>query len=184
MLDDREDMSPRALSRWARYIEQLDDLGFRELGYFKPDLIGAKEEAVALFLSENGHTLALLTWLRMNGANGIEEAMPVEFKSAKEDGNELSTTVMKEAHAVLADAIVPDYVEFEFMPHDTPLSRAYRRHCDRPGMETVKAASPQVAVEQYEQQRSRLFHHFVDIGLLRPATTSQLAMIQQCLLPD
>lgn len=179
----REDMPARALSRWAPRFEQLRDLGFQELACSNGDVVGAKESAAVIFLDAPGSTIAILEWLRMEGGEGVEEQMTLEFQSYTREGGQWVTGIIAEVHIMLADALVPNYIDAAFFGDRLSAERCYERHQQRLDVGSALQFSTTSAIQHYEQQRLRLFEHVRNAGLLRKLSPRELDRVRRCSLP-
>lgn len=169
----RDEMPARALSRWAAYLERLQDCGFEVCGWVKSDTIGAKEEANAFLLDEPGTTLATVLWLRMGAKTCIEQTQ-VSFTSFASDGGEIMTMALPKSQQLLTGAVAPDYVDLVTMKKSTPVEDVYRTHCERLELGAITALTQESLLTHYTQQRIRLFEHSRNTGLLRALTQREI----------
>ena len=175
----REAMPPRALSRWAPILEQLQDLGFQPLQYRIMDVIGAKEQAAAVFLDSAGGTLATLEWIRLRGAGGPEEQTPLEFNSYGADDPEIMTGWIKEEHIAMCDMLRLEFVDIEFHPDTRSIARVYRKHQERVAGRSIFTMTPEAALAEHRKRAERRFNWLVGRGLLRPLRESEIAAVRQ-----
>lgn len=179
-----DQMPPRPMSRWAAKLEKLSDLGFRRIAFSVPDLIGAKESATALLLDESGSTFAVLEWMRMEGANGIEEQVPVEFDSYLMNGSEVMTGLVREEHLAIAGAFKMDFVDQLFLADDMSLKRGYESHLERIKKLQPMHFTPVNAKSEHEQHSLRRFNYLEELGILRKLTDREVAYVKQQRMPQ
>lgn len=175
----RDDLPPRALSRWAPIIEQLSDLGFSPLRYTIGDVIGQKQQAVALLLDGPGSTIATLEWIRMRGGQGIEEKTPLELNSYDRDDPEIMTACLTKEDLVLVDLLQLDFVDVLALPNDLRLKEIYRRHLARTEGRSFCRMSPEAALKEHKTRSERRFRWALEQGFLRPLTASEVARVRE-----
>ena len=170
---------PRALSRWAPILEELRDLGFAPLKYSLPDMIGEKEQAAAYFLDETGSTIATLEWMRMRGAEGIEEKTPFEFNSYAKDDPEIMTGSVAKEDMVLSDLLQLDFVDLLVLPNHHRPSEIYQRHLERTRGRSFYQMTPEAAVEENRVRTKRRFEWVLNQSLLRPLSPAEVARVRE-----
>ena len=174
-----DELPTHAVSKWAPILEELRDLGFAPLKYTLPDIIGEKEQAAACFLDNAGSTIATLEWMRMRGAQGIEEKTPFEFNSyAREDPEVMTGSVTKEDMA-LADMLKLDFVDLEVMPSTLRPTEVYQRHLDRIKGRSFYEMTSEAAIQENRARTKRRFEWVVDQGLLRPLSPAEVARVSE-----
>ncbi len=179
----RTDVPARALSRWTARIEQLHDIGFQELAYAVADIIGAKQSAVALFVDNDSNTIAVLEWIRMEGGQGIEEQVTLEFQSHVTGDRQIVTGLIAKEHLIFSDAVVPDYIDATFFPDTRPARYCYDQHQARLNLESVIPISLGTEIERYEETSLRMFNHFCQAGYIREISPRELQHVKTLSLP-
>ncbi|EMI43056.1 hypothetical protein RRSWK_04357 [Rhodopirellula sp. SWK7] len=184
---ERQSMPPRPMSRWAAWLEQLDDLGFTVLRFSIGDHIGAKESAWAILLDSDRTTFATLQWFRMPGADGIEERRLIEFNTVvnRRGGRnatsvpttELMTAVVSESDLGLQDAFVLDYIDTAYLPESVGLMKAWKNHVERLANYTTRSHSEDEAIRVYDRLTQGRFDWVLDKGYLRELTPKEIRLI-------
>ncbi len=184
---ERQSMPPRPMSRWAAWLEQLDDLGFTVLRFSIGDHIGAKESARAILLDSDRTTFATLQWFRMPGADGIEERRLIEFNTVvnRRGGRnatsvpttELMTAVVSESDLGLQDAFVLDYIDTVYLPESVGLMKAWKNHVERLANYTTRSHSEDEAIRVYDRLTQGRFDWVLDKGYLRELTPKEIRVI-------
>ena len=177
-----ESLPARALSRWAPLIEQFRDLHFQPLKYSLGNVIGTKEQVAAVFLDAAGSTLVTLEWIRLPGADGIEERTPLEFNSYADVDPEFMTGVVDEPTLALADVLRIAFVDAVLLSDRLTVAEAYRRHLWIQGR-TVFHLTPEAALREHERRKARRFAWTVKTGLLRPLTAAEAARVRELRSP-
>jgi hypothetical protein len=183
-LVERNELPPRALSRLAPLFKQLDELGFLPLKYAIGDIIGEKQHIAAVFLDPSQMTLATLEWLRMRGAEGLEEKTPYEFNSYADRDPEIMTGAMNKEDLVLADMLTLEFVETELLSNEIPLDQVYQRHQVRIRSRTFYRMTPEAALREHEQRTARRFSWAVEQGLMRPLSERETERLSGKHFPD
>jgi hypothetical protein len=171
-------LPPRAVSRWAPIMEQLGDLGFSPLKYTIADVIGVKQQAVALLLDGSGGTLATVEWIRMRGAEGIEERSPVEFDSYADDDPEIMTASLRREDLVMGDLLQLDFVDSLLLPDHLSLEEVYRRHLARTQGRSIYQMAPEYALEENKKRAERRFRWTLEKGIMRPLTDAEVTRLR------
>ena len=175
----RDDLPPRALSRWAPILEQLGDLRFSPLRFGIADTIGQKQQVHALFLDEPGSTIATLQWIRMRGASGPIEKTPVEFNSYANADPEIMTGCVTEKELALAGMLTVPFVDTLVLADHLPLSDIYRQHLERTAGRSCFRMDPDAALAKHKTRNERRFRWTLDQGLLRPLTAREINRLRQ-----
>jgi hypothetical protein len=178
----RNELSPRILSQWAPILEQLHDLGFREVYYRIADAIGAKESVAALFLDKACTTFAMLQWLRLQGAK-LEEQSPLEFNSFCIADPEIMTGMVEEEHLVLADALKLDFVDQLVVGKRTGVRKTYQLHLDRIRDRSVTWYPLEIANDEFTKRSQRRFDSVLQRGFLRRLSAAEIQSVKKCRLP-
>jgi hypothetical protein len=175
---DPTELPTRALSRWAPLIKQLDDLGFIPLKYAIADMIGEKEHVAAVFLDALGTTMVTLEWLRMRGADGLEEKSPFEFNSYGDEDPEIMTGAMNKEDLILADMLTLDFVDAELLSNEMSLRQVYYRHKERIRSRTFYQMTTEAALKEHETRTVRRFTWAVERGLLRSLSQREIERLR------
>ena len=174
-----DDLPSQAVSKWAPILEELRDLGFVPLRYCLPDIIGEKEQAAAYFLDQTGSTIATLEWMRMRGAEGIEEKVPYEFNSYARDDPEIMTGSVTKEDMVLSDLLQLEFVDLLILPDRHRPSEIYQRHLERTRGRSFYQMTPEAAVEENRIRAKRRFEWVLNQGLFRPLSPAEVARLRE-----
>jgi len=174
-----DEMPTHAISKWAPILEELRDLGFTPLKYTMPDIIGQKEQAAAYFLDNAGSTIATLEWMRMRGAEGIEEKTPFEFNSYARDDPEVMTGSVTKEDMALADMLKLDFVDLQVLPNTLRPTEVYQRHLQRIQGRSFYEMTPEAALQENKARARRRFEWVADQGLLRPLSPAEVARVSE-----
>jgi hypothetical protein len=179
----REDVPLGAVNKWAPTLEQLHDLGFELIAFRQPDVIGAKEHCVALLLDSIGCIVATLEWLRMRGAQGIDEQTPLEFNSYAATDPEIMTARTKAANLALADMFQIKFVDTLFMSDELTVRGLYDKHLARVGNRRMYCMNTESALSEHVKRAERRFQWVKSCGLLRQLTSSEVESVRKIRLP-
>lgn len=181
---EKDALPPRALAKMAPLFETLHDLGFTPLKFAIADVIGEKEHVAALWMDQQASTLATCEWMRMRGADGVEEATPVELNSYCGDDPDLMTGWLPKEHIALSEMLRLDFVEMHCVANSTPLRVAYERHQQRSAARSdLFQMTREAALEEHQRRAQRRFDWVVDRGLLRPMSPKEVQRVKQLALP-
>jgi hypothetical protein len=174
----REGLPARAVSLWAPQLKQLANLGFAPLEYGISDTIGQKQQAIALFLDEPGSTIATLQWIRMEGAEGPVEKVPIEFNSYAPEDPDVLTGCVTEEELPLADMLRLPFVNVLVLPDTLPLSAIYRRHVERTAGRSCYRMEGD-ALQEHRSRQQRRFEWTLQQGLMRPLSAAEVDRVRQ-----
>jgi hypothetical protein len=181
---ERNELPARALSRLAFLFQQVDALGFVALKYAIADIIGEKEHVAAVFLDPAQMTLATLEWLRMRGANGLEEKTPYEFNSYGDQDPEIMTGAMNKEDLVLADMLTLSFVDTELQSNEVPFEQVYQRHQVRIRSRNFYQMTPEAARQEHEKRTARRFAWALEEGLMRPLRPREIERLRSKQFPQ
>ncbi|MEX1039188.1 MAG: hypothetical protein WDZ51_01060 [Pirellulaceae bacterium] len=178
-----EELPSAAISKWAPYLERLRDLGYKPVTFVIPSTIGAKEHAVVMLLDSTGRTVALLEWIRMVGASGIEEIVSLELDSYRDPASDILTGGVAKVGLPLCDEITMEGVEAEYFAiEDTAVEKIDDRHQQRIAGLDAFQMTPEVAIQESKVRSKERFEAMVKMGLLRPITPEEVTKIRACKL--
>lgn len=172
----KDEMPAEAQSRWAPWIEELEDLRFTVCGFRSSKTIGNKEEATCLLIDPSQTTLATLLWLRMGGREGIVQNTP-SFTSWGQDETELVTMAVPEVQHQLAKILTPDYAELVCVSDKKPLKAVYKQHLGRSDVQGAVRFSVERILAQYKQLRVRYFHYATKSRVLRRLSPKEVTSL-------
>jgi hypothetical protein len=178
-----EQVPRRPAEKWAPFFAQMKELGLRPIMYRVSDIIGAKEGATAMLLDPAGTTILTVEWMRMMGANGIEEQVTYEFNSYSQRDPEILTGAAAKEHLVLVDAIMPSFVDGVFLPIDSRVADIYRQHLERIRGKSPFAFTAESALTEHLSRSQRRFDDCVQRGILRKLDAAEIAAVRQKHLP-
>ncbi len=173
-----DQLSPRAWSKWAPYLEQLRDLQFTPIAHRLPDVIGAREQCSVLFLHVEGKIVASLEWMRTPGANGPQEEVTLELNSYGDQDPDILTGVLNPAHLVFADMLELSFVDSSFMSNATPLHVLFEKHKRRIGRRPLHCFDSQSAQAEHLSRAKRRFEWMLGRGLIRQLSPKEVAAVR------
>lgn len=188
---DRDSMPPRAMSRWADWLEQLADRGFTPLRYSVENNIGAKESASIVLISSDSTIFAYLDWFQIPGAGGVEERRVAEFNSLLESKRyptdstvavtEVMTAMAHKNDLALQDAFKCDHIDTVFLDEKQGLPKALRAHEERIQQNHYAPRSLGVddALQAYDEMNQRRFDLMLERGYLRELTLREIDRISR-----
>lgn len=173
----------RALSRWAPFLEQLADLGFQPVQFEISDTVGAKRQASSLFINRSGTTLATLVWIRMPGANELQEHTSLEFNSYAEADPEIVTHAVRKEFMAYTELINLDYLDMLSLDIVLPVQEIYEQHLSRIEGRRVYKMAPERALQVHVERSLRRFDRLLETGVLRELSPAEVQRLRSTPVP-
>ena len=177
-----EQLSPRAWSKWAPYLEQLRDLHFTPIAHRLPDVIGAREQCTVLLLHADGKTVGTLEWMRNPGTNGPQEDVSLELNSYADQDPDILTGAINPVHLAYAEILNLTLVDSCFMSNQTPIRKLFELHKQRVGNRAMTTLDHESAQTEHIRRAKRRFEWMLKTGFVRLLTPREVEAVRMCTL--
>jgi hypothetical protein len=174
-----EELSLRAWSKWAPFLEQLRDLEFKVIAHRLPDVIGAREQCILLLLHSSGTIVATLEWMRVPGVPGPQEEVVLEFNSYGDRDPDILTGCTNPAHLIYADMFKLSFVDSYFMSNQLPIRTLLQAHRQRVGSRVMYCMNCESAQAEHQCRANRRFDWLLNSGLLRQLSAREIEAVRK-----
>jgi hypothetical protein len=167
-----------AIARWAPILEQLRDLGFQPLKCETADTVGAKLQCSTVLLDPPGETLAILEWIRMPAANGMEENTPLELNSYCDGEPDIVTGVVRKIDVAMSEMLNIDSVDLISLENNRPLAEHYATHQQRCVGKKLVRLTEENALRVVSERAQRRQQEVMDWGFLRELKPEEIERLR------
>ncbi|TWT78213.1 hypothetical protein Pla123a_10030 [Posidoniimonas polymericola] len=175
---DPSELPAAAVAKWAPLLEQLADLGFEPLRVRKSRVVGMKLQYAATLYQPRHGCVAILEWMRMQGAEGLEENTPLEFDSYCERGPDVMTGMVRREDVPLGAMFQLADVEIENHDNRGPLAERLARHRERcRGRDVIPLHADNVG-PLIDDRANRRFGALMESGLLRELSEQEVERLR------